>query len=158
MNHDTYENAYLSDILATSRNVAVVGASTCDHRPSHWICGFLLGKGYHVFPVNPNHAGEMLLGQRVYAALSDIPDPIDLVDVFRRSEHLDTVVDQVLALTVQPKAIWGQLGVRHDAAAARAEAVGIRMVMNRSLVSEYPLVYEITHQPHGGGKLPARAA
>lgn len=158
MNHDAYVNAYLSEILALSRNVAVVGASTSDHRPSHWICGFLLGKGYHVFPVNPKHAGETLLGQKVYAALADIPERIDLVDVFRRSQYLDAVVDQVIALEPRPIAIWGQLGVRDDAAAAKAESAGIKMVMNRSLVSEYPLVYELTHHPQASGDRAAHAA
>ncbi|WP_159952139.1 CoA-binding protein [Rhizobium sp. 18065] len=158
MNHDAYVNAYLSEILTSSRTVAVVGASTSDHRPSHWICGFLLGKGYRVFPVNPTHAGETLLGQRIYATLADIPEPIDLVDVFRHAQHLDAVVDQVLALTPRPHAIWGQLGVRDDAAATKAEAAGVKMVMDRSLVSEYPLVYELTHQPHGPGDRSAHAA
>ncbi len=155
MNHDTYLNSYLAEILKNARNVAVVGASTSDQRPSHWISGFLLGKGYRVFPVNPAHAGETILGQRVYATLADIPEPIDVVDVFRRSEHLDRIVDEVLALTPQPAAIWCQLGVRNDEAARRAEAAGIKVVMNRALVSEYPLVYELTHAPRPG---PAHAA
>ncbi|RKE85229.1 CoA-binding protein [Rhizobium sp. AG855] len=155
MNHDTYLNDYLAEILKSAHNVAVVGASTNDHRPSHWISGFLLGKGYRVFPVNPAHAGGTILGQRVYASLSDIPEPIDLVDVFRRSDQLDQIVEEVLTMTPHPKAIWCQLGVRDDAAAARAEAAGIKMVMNRALVSEYPLVYELTHAPHHG---PAHAA
>jgi uncharacterized protein len=150
MNHDTYLNSYLAEILKSARNVAVVGASTNDHRPSHWISGFLLGKGYRVFPVNPLHAGSTILGQPVYASLADIAEPIDMVDVFRHSDHLETIVDEVLAMTPRPKAIWCQLGVRNDAAAARAEAAGIKVVMNRALVSEYPLVYELTHAPHPG--------
>jgi uncharacterized protein len=150
MNHDTYLNSYLAEILKSAHNVAVVGASTNDHRPSHWISGFLLGKGYRVFPVNPAHAGSTILGQPVYASLADIAEPIDMVDVFRHSDHLDALVDEVLAMTPRPKVIWCQLGVRNDAAAARAEAAGIKVVMNRALVSEYPLVYELTHAPHSG--------
>lgn len=145
MNHDTYLNSYLADILATARNVAVLGASADDKRPSHWISGFLLGKGYHVFPVNPRHQGERILGQLVYGSLAEIPEPVHLVDVFRRSDHLDAIVDEVLAMSPRPAAIWCQLGIRNDAAAARAEAAGIKMVMNRALVSEYPLVYERMH-------------
>ncbi len=145
MNHDTYLNSYLADILATSKNVAVLGASPDDKRPSHWISGFLLGKGYHVFPVNPMHRGERILGQHVYGSLAEIPEPVHLVDVFRRAEHLDTIVDEVLAMSPRPSAIWCQLGIRNDAAAARAEAAGIKVVMNRALVSEYPLVYERMH-------------
>jgi hypothetical protein len=147
MNHDTYPNSYLADILATAKNVAVVGASTDDKRPSHWISGFLLGKGYHVFPVNPLHRGELILGQRVYGSLAEIPEPIHLVDVFRRPEHLAAIVDEVLAMSPRPAAIWCQLGIRDDAAAAKAEAAGVNMVMNRALVSEYPLVYERLHAP-----------
>ncbi len=75
MNHDTYLNSYLADILATSKNVAVLGASPDDKRPSHWISGFLLGKGYHVFPVNPMHRGERILGQHVYGSLAEIRKP-----------------------------------------------------------------------------------
>jgi predicted CoA-binding protein len=153
MNHDTYLNSYLAEILKDARTVAVVGASTNDHRPSHWISGFLLGKGYRVFPVNPLHAGSTILGQPVHASLADIKEPIDLVDVFRQSDHLDAIVDEVLAMNPMPKAIWCQLGVRNDRAAAKAEAAGIKVVMNRALVSEYPLVYELTHA-HG----PAHAA
>lgn len=145
MNHDFYANSDLADILATAKNVAVLGASPDDKRPSHWISGFLLGKGYRVFPVNPLHTGELILGQRVYGSLAEIPEPIHLVDVFRRPEHLAGIVEDVLALSPRPAAIWCQLGIRDDAAAARAEAGGIRVVMNRALVSEYPLVYERMH-------------
>ncbi len=145
MNHDTYLNSYLADILATAKNVAVLGASPDDKRPSHWISGFLLGKGYHVFPVNPLHRGERILGQPVYGSLAEIPGPVHLVDVFRRPEHLDAIVDEVLAMSPRPAAIWCQLGIRNDAAAARAEAAGIKVVMNRALVCEYPLVYERLH-------------
>jgi len=145
MNHDTYPNSYLADILATAKNVAVLGASPDDKRPSHWISGFLLGKGYHVFPVNPLHGGELILGQRVYRSLAEIPEPVHLVDVFRRSEHLHEIVDEVLAMSPRPMAIWCQLGVRDDAAAARVEEAGIKVVMDRALVAEYPLVYERMH-------------
>ncbi len=147
MNHDTYLNSYLADILAAAKTVAVLGASPDDKRPSHWISGFLLGKGYHVFPVNPSHRGERIFGQHVYGSLAEIPEPVDLVDVFRRPEHLDTIVDEVLAMSPRPAAIWCQLGIRNDAAAARAEAAGLKVVMNRALVSEYPLVYERLHAP-----------
>ncbi|MFN3636402.1 MAG: CoA-binding protein, partial [Rhizobium rhizophilum] len=100
---------------------------------------------YHVFPVNPLHSGELILGQRVYGSLAEIAEPIHLVDVFRRPEHLDGIVAEVMAMSPRPAAIWCQLGIRDDAAAARAEAAGIKVVMNRALVSEYPLVYERMH-------------
>lgn len=145
MDHDTYSNEFLRKILQQTRTVALVGVSPRDDRPSHWVLGFLLGKRYKVFPVNPLIAGQKILGCHVYASLADIPEQIDLVDVFRQSHAFAGVVDDVLALQVRPKAIWGQLGVRDDAAAARAEAAGIDVVMNRALVAEYPLVYEATH-------------
>lgn len=145
MDHDHYTGDYLSDILLAAKTVAVLGASPRDSRPSHWVVGFLLGKGYRVYPVNPAHAGETILGQTVYADLCDIPEPVDIVDVFRSSSHLEEVVDAVLALPKRPAAIWGQLGVRDDHAAERAEAAGIRVVMDRALVTEYPLVYQRLH-------------
>lgn len=148
MDHNSYSDAFLRKVLQQTKTVALVGASARDDRPSHWVLGFLLGKRYTVFPVNPLIAGETILGRQVYASLRDIPEPIDLVDVFRKSNDFAEVVDEALALPVLPKAIWGQLGVRDDAAAARAEAAGIEVVMNRALVAEYPLVYEATHPAH----------
>ncbi|MDQ0454043.1 CoA-binding protein [Rhizobium paknamense] len=145
MNHDAYDNGFLRQILSRVHTIAVVGASLRDDRPSHWVTGFLLGKGYRVFPVNPAAAGRHILGQPVYESLAAVPEPIDLVDVFRKADAFSGVVDEVLALPHRPLAIWGQLGVRDDAAAARAEAAGIAIVMNRALVAEYRLVYEAQH-------------
>jgi uncharacterized protein len=148
MNHDSYSNDFLRGILQRTHTVALVGISARDDRPSHWVLGFLLGKRFSVYPVNPLLAGQKILGCQVYASLADIPVAIDLVDVFRQSNAFSDVVNEVLALPTLPKAIWGQLGVRDDAAAARAEAAGIDVVMNRALVAEYPLVYEATHPAH----------
>ena len=94
MNHDHYADSYIRHILKSVHTIAVLGASPNDGRPSHGVMGFLLGKGYRVFPVNPGHAGKTILGQTVYAHLADVPEPIDMVDVFRRSEALDGVVDE----------------------------------------------------------------
>lgn len=145
MNHDHYRDDYLCKILSQTRTIALVGASAKDDRPSHWVLGFLLGKGYQVFPVNPALAGQSILGRTVYASLADVPAPIDLVDVFRKSNALAGIVDEVLALPARPKAIWAQIGVRDDEAAVKAEAAGVDMVMNRALVAEYPLVYAVSH-------------
>jgi predicted CoA-binding protein len=92
---------------------------------------FLLGRGYAVVPVNPGLAGQTLLGQQVYATLADVPVAIDMVDIFRNSADAAQIVDEALALPQKPRTIWMQLGVRHDEAAARAEAAGLRVVMNR---------------------------
>ncbi|WP_137132981.1 CoA-binding protein [Rhizobium sp. FY34] len=138
MNHDRYDDGYIASVLKTVKTVALLGASPKPVRPSHGVMGFLLSKGYHVIPVNPGQAGKTILGQTVYGRLSDISEPIDMVDVFRASEHMQEVMEEVLALGIPPKVIWTQLGVRDDAAAAKAEAAGIQVVQDRCPVIEYP--------------------
>jgi uncharacterized protein len=131
MNHDSYSIGYISTILSETKTIALVGASANPMRPSHGVMRFLLGRGYAVVPVNPGLAGQTLLGQQVYATLADVPVAIDMVDIFRNSADAAQIVDEALALPQKPRTIWMQLGVRHDEAAARAEAAGLRVVMNR---------------------------
>lgn len=131
MEHDTYPPDYIDDILKSTKTIAIVGASPKANRPSHDVMEFLQAKGYRVFPVNPAAAGETILGEPVYADLSDLPMPVDMVDIFRRSEAAGAVVDEALSLAHLPKTIWMQLDVRDDAAAARAEQKGVNVVMNR---------------------------
>ena len=138
MNHDSYPDYYIADILRSTKVIALVGASPNPERPSHRVMAFLLRKGYRVIPVNPGQTGKEILGQPVVARLADIVEPIDLVDVFRAADALPDLVDEVLGLSPLPKAIWGQLSVRHDAAAAKAEASGINVVMDRCPAIEYP--------------------
>ncbi len=137
MNHDSYDNAYISGILNSVRTVAVVGASANDVRPSFFVTKYLIDKGFDVFPINPGHAGREILGRPVYAKLADIPAPIDMVDIFRGSNAVTPIVEEALRLDPLPKVIWMQLTVRNDAAAARAEAAGIKVVMNRCPKIEY---------------------
>ncbi len=137
MNHGQYDNSYISGILRSVKTIAVVGASANDVRPSFFVMKYMLAKGYRVVPVNPGQAGKSILGQMTYAQLADIPEPIDMVDVFRASDAVPGIVDEVLALDPLPKVIWMQLTVRHDEAAARAEAAGIKVVMNRCPKIEY---------------------
>jgi predicted CoA-binding protein len=137
MNHDTYADPYIRGILNTVKTIAMVGVSPKENRPSYFAFKYLLERGYRMIPVNPGQAGKELLGQKVYASLKDIPEPIDMVDVFRASQYAMGVVDQALALSPKPQVIWMQLGVRDDAAAARAEAAGIKVVMNRCPKIEY---------------------
>jgi len=137
MNHDAYDNSYISGILHSVKTVAVVGASANDVRPSFFVMKYLLDKGYQVIPVNPGQAGHEILGQMTYAKLSDIPVAIDMVDIFRASDAVPGIVGEVLALDPLPKVIWMQLTVRHDEAAVRAEAAGIKVVMNRCPKIEY---------------------
>lgn len=137
MNHDTYDNAYIAGILNSVKTVAMVGASANEVRPSFFVLKYLLAKGFSVFPVNPGHAGKEILGRMTYAKLADIPEPIDMVDIFRASAAVPPIVDEALALDPLPKVIWMQLTVRNDEAAAKAEAAGVKVVMNRCPKIEY---------------------
>ena len=137
MNHDFYDNAYIAGILNTVRTIAIVGASANEVRPSFFVTKYMIDKGYTVFPINPGHAGKEILGRMTYARLADVPEPIDMVDIFRASSAVPAIVDEVLALDPLPKVVWMQLTVRHDEAAARAEAAGIKVVMNRCPKIEY---------------------
>ena len=131
MKHDTYPDAHIRSILRTTKTVAMVGTSANEARTSYIVLKYLLARGYRVFPINPGLAGQEILGQRVYASLADLPAPVDLVDIFRNSEAAGQVVDEILVLPWLPKTIWMQLSVRNDAAAARAEARGVQVIMNR---------------------------
>ena len=137
MNHDSYDNAYISGILNAVKTIAIVGASSNDVRPSFFVTKYLIDKGFTVFPINPGQAGKELLGRRVYAKLAEIPEPIDMIDIFRASSAVPPIVDEALALDPLPKVIWMQLTVRNDEAAAKAEAAGIKVVMNRCPKIEY---------------------
>jgi predicted CoA-binding protein len=137
MNHDTYDDSYIRGILNTVKTIAVVGISPKDNRPSYFAFKYLLERGYRMIPVNPGQAGKEILGQKVYAKLADIPEPVDMVDIFRGSQFAMGIVDEALAMQPRPQVIWMQLTVRDDAAAAKAEAAGLKVVMNRCPKIEY---------------------
>jgi hypothetical protein len=141
MKHDQYDKGLIRNVLKSTKTIAVVGASVNPSRPSYGVMRFLLSKGYHVIPVNPGHAGQEIHGQKVVARLADIEEPIDMVDVFRAADQLPGVIDEVLALKNPPKVIWGQLTVRNDAAAEKAEAKGITVIMDRCPAIEYPRLF-----------------
>jgi predicted CoA-binding protein len=136
MNHDTYPDPYLRRVLTETRVIAMVGASPRPHRPSHGVMRFLQARGYRVIPVNPFAAGGEILGERCVASLAEIAEPIDMVDIFRRSDLAGGAVDQAIAAGA--KFVWMQLGVVDAEAAARAEAAGIAVVMNRCPAIEIP--------------------
>lgn len=127
----------LRRILRENRSIAVVGLSANWHRPSYFAAKYLLDHGYHVIPVNPRY--EEVLGQRCYPSLSDVPEKIDVVDIFRRAEDVPPLVDEAIA--VGARVVWMQLGVVHEEAAARARAAGLDVVMDRCMKIEYARLF-----------------
>jgi predicted CoA-binding protein len=137
MDHTSYPDAYIRGILNSVKTIAVVGVSPNTVRPSYFVFKYLMERDYRMIPVNPGQAGKELLGQTIYARLSDIPEPIDMVDVFRASEHALAIVQEAVTLNPRPKVVWMQLTVRNDEAARLAEANGMKVVMNRCPKIEY---------------------
>ncbi|KZD24611.1 CoA-binding protein [Tardiphaga robiniae] len=137
MNHDSYNDAYIREILNTVKTVAMVGASPQNVRPSYFVFKYLAERGYDMIPTNPGQVGKSLLGKPFVASLREIGRPIDMIDIFRSAEHVMPIVDIALTLDPLPKVVWMQLGVRHDEAAAKLEAAGIKVVMNRCPKIEY---------------------
>jgi predicted CoA-binding protein len=135
MNHDVYSDAYIRDILVSNRTIAMVGASPNTSRPSYFAMKYLKAKGFRVIPVNPGQAGQEILGERVYASLADIKEPVDIVDIFRNSEAALGITKE--AIRMGAKVVWMQLGVRNDEAAKLAEDAGLKVVMNRCPKIEY---------------------
>ena len=136
--HDHYPDAALVKILRSVKTIAMVGASPDWNRPSAFAMKYLQHKGYRVIPVNPKAAGQIINGETCYARLEDIPHsdhPIDMVDVFRKSAEAESIADS--AIRIGAKVLWMQIGVRNDAAAAKAEAAGLAVVMNRCPKIEY---------------------
>jgi predicted CoA-binding protein len=137
MNHDTYPDSTIRGILNTVKTIAMVGISPKDNRPSYFAFKYLLERGYRMIPVNPGQAGGDILGRTVYAKLADIPEPVDMVDIFRAPKFAVGIVEEALALKPLPSVIWMQLGVRNDEAAKLAEDAGLKVVMNRCPKIEY---------------------
>jgi predicted CoA-binding protein len=136
MSHSLYPDSYLREILTGAKTIAVVGASPRPHRPSHGVMRYLQRQGYRAIPVNPFAAGDTILGERCYASLGEVLEPVDIVDIFRRSEAAGAAVDDAIAIGA--KAVWMQLGVIDAAAASRAEAKGLKVVMDRCPAIEIP--------------------
>lgn len=135
--HDDYPDALIRSILTSVKTIALVGASDNVARPSYFVFKYLTERGFRVIPVNPGKVGQSLLGVPFAASLAEIDEPIDMVDIFRASEAAPGIVEEALALAPRPRVIWMQLSVRHDAAAARAEAEGLTVIMNRCPKIEY---------------------
>jgi predicted CoA-binding protein len=135
--HDSYLDDTIRGILKSVRTIAIVGATNNPARPSYIVTKYLKERGFDVVPVNPRLAGHDVLGLPAYASLADVPRPIDMVEIFRNSASAGPVADEALALDPLPKVIWMQLSVRDDEAAARAEAKGVTVIMNRCPKIEY---------------------
>ncbi|MCW9044177.1 MAG: CoA-binding protein [Pseudopelagicola sp.] len=136
-----YSDQLLKDVLTRTKTVAVVGVSMNPVRPSYYVARYLSLKGYTVIPVNPGHTGKMLFGQTVRARLSEIDTPVDMVDIFRRSEAVPPIVDEALAHFPALKTIWMQIGVENAEAAAKAEAAGLTVIQNRCPKIEYQRLF-----------------
>jgi predicted CoA-binding protein len=137
MDHNSYDDRYIRGILNTVKTIAMVGVSANTSRPSYFAFKYLLERGYSMIPINPGLEGQHLLGRKAYAKLADVPEPIDMVDIFRPSRYAPAVVEEALALNPRPQVIWMQLGIRDDEAAKLAEANDLKVVMNRCPKIEY---------------------
>jgi len=137
MNHDNYSDDYIRSILNSVKTIAMVGASANEVRPSYFAFKYLLQRGYDMIPINPGQVGKSLMGRPFVASLAEIGRPVDMVEIFRSSSSIMPVVEEALKLSPLPKVIWMQLGGRDDGAAAKAEAAGIKVVMNRCPKIEY---------------------
>ncbi|MDB5566119.1 MAG: CoA-binding protein [Tardiphaga sp.] len=137
MNHDHYNDTWIREILNTVKTVAMIGASPQNVRPSYFVFKYLAERGYDMIPINPGQVGKSLIGKSFVASLREIDRPIDMIDIFRNADHIMPIIDDALTLNPLPKVIWMQLGVRNDEAAKKAEAAGIKVVMNRCPKIEY---------------------
>ena len=138
---ETYSDDFLRQVLKRTRRIAVVGVSMNPVRPSYYVARYLSLKGFTVIPVNPGHAGERLFGQTVLGQLSDITGGVDMVDIFRRSDHVPPIVAEALELFPDLQTVWMQIGVESPEAAATARARGVDVVMNRCPKIEYQRLF-----------------
>lgn len=139
--NERYTESHLRNILKRTRRIAVVGVSMNEVRPSFYVARYLKLKGYDVVPINPGHAGKTAFGATVLGSLSDIEGEVDMVDIFRRPEHLPAIVDEALKRFPALQTIWMQIGVSHEEAAEKARARGVDVVMNRCPKIEYQRLF-----------------
>ena len=131
-------DALIKDVLPRPRRIAVVGVSPNPARPSHYVAEYLAQKGYDVVPVNPVHAGKEVFGKTIVATLAEIDPPVQMVDIFRRSEDVPPVVDEALEAFPELETIWMQMGITNAEAAAKAEARGVDVIQDRCPKMEIP--------------------
>ena len=136
-----YPDSFLKQILTRTRVIAVVGVSPNPVRPSYFVARYMSLKGFRIIPVNPGHAGSTLFGETVRASLAECPAEVDMVDIFRRSDHVPPLVDEALAHLPALRTIWLQIGVTHPESAARAQGRGIDVVQDRCPKMEYQRLF-----------------
>ena len=132
-----YDDSLLRDVLKRTKVIACIGVSPNPVRPSHYVARYLGLKGYRVIPVNPGHAGATLFGETVRATLAEVDAPVDMIDIFRRSEHVPPIVAEALEVFPHLRTVWMQIGVENAEAAAMAEARGVTVIQNRCPKIEY---------------------
>lgn len=137
MDHDNYSDEYLRSILQSVKSIAIIGASANQVRPSFFVAKYMVAKGYDIFPINPGSAGKEIAGAMTFASLADLPQPVDMVDIFRNVSALPGIVEEIMSMPQLPKVVWMQLTIRDDAIAAQLEAEGIKVVQNRCPKIEY---------------------
>lgn len=131
------DDAGLARIFREARSIAVLGAKGEPGEPAYYVPAYLKERGYRVLPVNPTRVGERMLGEKVAATLADLPEPVDVIEVFRRPEYLPGHATEILRLPWKPAVVWFQLGIRHDGAAADLARAGIRVVQDRCMMPEH---------------------
>jgi len=131
IDHDDYPDSYLREILSHVKSIAILGASDDPERPSYEVLSYLQERGYGISAVNPKLAGQAILTAPVFGSLAEVPAPIDMIDVFRNNAAVAGIIEEILTLPHRPAVLWMQIGVRVDDAARKAEAAGIKVVMDR---------------------------
>ena len=131
------DDAGLTRVLRESKTVAVLGAKLQPREPAHYVPAYLHSRGYRIRPVNPIYAGETMLGATVVGTLADLAEPVDVIEIFRRPEYLPGHAREILALPWRPRAVWFQLGIRHDGAAAALARAGIDVIQDRCMMPEH---------------------
>ncbi|MBM3218771.1 MAG: CoA-binding protein [Candidatus Rokubacteria bacterium] len=135
--HLVDDDAGLTRVLREARRVAVLGAKPDPREPAHYVPAYLQAHGYRILPVNPNFEGRTIFGERVVATLAELDEPVDVIDVFRRPTFLPGHAREILALSWKPRAVWFQLGIRHDGAAAELARAGIDVIQDRCMMPEH---------------------
>lgn len=137
-NHNQYSDHFIADVLRQTNSIALVGASPKPERASNSVLRYMIDEGYQVTPINPGQAGRTIHGQTVVATLNDLPEAVDMIDVFRPVTALPELFDEILALSKKPKYVWLQLAIRDDEQAGRLEADGIIVIQDRCPKIEIP--------------------